>query len=271
MRCSQPCGTKRHARAIARRALALAWVIAASAHAGAAVPPEPATDRVLIKFRDAQTVPRAATASSTPDRERQRIDALSVRRATPMQYVRTIYNGAHSVFLGRWMHGSELTALVAQLAADPEVEMVAPDRRKRAFIVPNDPRYGANDGDATGAYTQQWYLLPPTATLVSPINAEAAWDLSKGSASVAVAIVDTGVLFSHPDLGSVANGGKLLPGYDLVGCDNARATLPCTFYVANDGNGRDPDPTDAGDWINTTDQTAPAPGPESLLTPGQSL
>jgi serine protease len=70
-------------------------------------------------------------------------------------------------------------------------------------------------------------------------------------------VLDTGVLFRHPDLGAVANGGKLLPGYDMVGPDNPTAQ-PYTFYTANDGNGRDPDPTDPGDWINTADLTNPA-------------
>jgi serine protease len=175
-----------------------------------------------------------------------------------MRYVRTLYNGAHTVQLMRWTQGAELTGLVARLAIDPEVEMVAPDRLKHIAAMPNDPRYGANDGDPTAAFTQQWYLVTPTTTLVSAIDAERAWDLSRGSVSVPVAVVDTGVLFRHPDLGTVAHGGKLLPGYDMIGPDNAATSPPFTFYVGNDGAGRDSDATDPGDWINTADLTNPA-------------
>jgi serine protease len=246
---------RRCAWAFVRLALVLAPV--ASAYAASALAPEPPTDRVLIRFRNAAAIPRITMPTANSASEQ--VGALSIRRATPLRYVRTIYSGAHTAHLGRFMHGAELTALVARLAADSDVEMVAPDRLKRALnTVPNDPRYGANNGDPNGTYTQQWYLLPPNSTLISPINAEAAWDLSRGSASIPVAVVDTGVLFRHPDLGMVAHGGKLLPGYDMIGPDSAGTTPPFTYYVANDGNGRDPDPTDPGDWINTTDQTSSA-------------
>ncbi len=260
MRRSQRPGTKRWVWSCARVALVSIALLGTLARAAGVFPPEPATNRVLIKLRDSAAMPRAITGSAGS--ARTRIDALAVRRATPMRYVRTLYNGAHTVHLTRWMQGAELTALVARLATDPDVEMVGPDRLKHvASTLPNDPRYGANDGDPTAAFTQQWYLVTPTSTLVSAIDAERAWDLSRGAASVPVAVVDTGVLFRHPDLGTVAKGGKLLPGYDMIGADNAATTPPFTFYVANDGVGRDADATDPGDWINTADLTDAATKP----------
>jgi serine protease len=261
MRLSQRSGTKRCVGAWVRLALASVALLGIfAAGAAGAFPPEPATDRVLIKLRDSAPTPRNITSSAGSAPER--IDALAVRTATPMRYVRTLYSGAHTVRLTRWMEGTELTALVARLGSDPEVEMVGPDRLKRAAsTVPNDPRYGANNGDSTAAFTQQWYLMTPTPTLVSAIDAERAWDFSRGTASVPVAVVDTGVLFRHPDLGTVAQGGKLLPGYDMVGPDNAATSPPFTFYTANDGGGRDADATDPGDWINTADLTNPATKP----------
>ena len=81
---------------------------------------------------------------------------------------------------------------------------------------------------------------PRAGDIVSAIDIEAAWARTIGSAGVVVAVLDTGVRFEHPDLGRAANGGSLLPGYDFVS-DAA---------VANDGNGRDGDPSDPGDWVS---------------------
>src|SRR5262249_43093311 len=57
----------------------------------------------------------------------------------------------------------------------------------------------------------------------------------------------TGVRFEHPDLGRVTEGGKLLSGYDFV--SNAA--------VANDGDARDADASDPGDWVDDTDRAQP--------------
>jgi serine protease len=147
--------------------------------------------------------------------------------------------------------GVDSLTLARQLAAHPDVAYAQPNGRKVIVAAPNDPLYVASpterrsngstlqDGPASG----QWYLRAPDATVRSAINIEAAWVRTRGSASVVVAVLDTGVRFDHPDLGRVATGGKLLPGYDFV----SNAT------VANDGNGRDADPTDPGDWVSSAE------------------
>src|SRR5581483_3636864 len=69
------------------------------------------------------------------------------------------------------------------------------------------------------------------------INAFAAWDITTGSASTVVAVIDTGYR-PHADL-----AGRILAGYDMISDP----------LVANDGDGRDPDPTDPGDWVSSAD------------------
>jgi serine protease len=136
--------------------------------------------------------------------------------------------------------GESAQALAARLAADPDVEFAVPNGRQRVFAAPNDPLYPAATRSPRGPDSGQWYLRAPTAEVVSGIDIERAWERTRGSAQVVVAVLDTGVRFEHPDLGRAANGGRLLPGYDFV----SNAT------VANDGDGRDADPSDPGDWVS---------------------
>ena len=94
---------------------------------------------------------------------------------------------------------------------------------------------GASGGPVVG----QWYLRAPVDVVQSSINVEPAWDLGAGGSPVVVATIDTGVRFDHPDLQRAAFGGTLLPGYDMISDPD----------MANDGDGRDADPSDPGDWV----------------------
>jgi serine protease len=133
--------------------------------------------------------------------------------------------------------GMTSAALAARLAQDPEVEFAVPDTRVRRLRVPNDPLY--RTGGASGPASGQWYLRPPSAATPASINAEQAWDIITGDPGVIVAVLDTGVRDDHADL-----AGKLLPGYDFIS----------DALVANDGDGRDADASDPGDWVSDADK-----------------
>jgi subtilisin family serine protease len=112
---------------------------------------------------------------------------------------------------------AQLARLAEILQQDDAVQYADPVKHALAFAAPNDPYY-----------PQQWSLNDP----LSGVNAEAAWTVQPNSSSVVVAVVDTGIL-THPDL-----GGRVLAGYDFI-TDPSRA---------RDGDARDPDPRDEGDW-----------------------
>jgi serine protease len=148
--------------------------------------------------------------------------------------------------------GIDAATLAAVLRADSDVESAEPNYRRRILAAPNDPLYAAAAPGVrpSGPDAGQWYLRQPTAEVASSIDIEAAWAVTRGLSSVVVAVLDTGVRFEHPDLGQVASGGsgRLLQGYDFV----------ADVEVANDGSGRDGDPSDPGDWTSAAENSDPA-------------
>ncbi len=104
---------------------------------------------------------------------------------------------------------------------------------------PNDP-----------LFTAQWQLHDDN-WHAAAIDAVGAWQITHGSADTVIAVIDTGVRPEHPDL-----VGRLLPGYDFVSglheTGDVFNNLPIDLQFArsNDGDGRDPDPTDPGDGVN---------------------
>ena len=128
---------------------------------------------------------------------------------------------------------TQLEQMAALLQSDPAVQYADPVRRVyRQLVVPNDP-----------LYPQQWSLSDP----VGGVDAATAWSLQTGSASMTVAVVDTGIT-AHPEF-----GGRLLPGYDFISDPQ----------MAGDGNGRDGDPSDPGDWTSDGECGPGVPGEPS--------
>ncbi|MDP3425427.1 MAG: S8 family peptidase [Burkholderiaceae bacterium] len=137
--------------------------------------------------------------------------------------------------------GAQWQAAVQRLQAHPDVLSVTPNvrwqRAQTAVRTPNDP-----------LFAQQWHLHSPQVQPAA-LNMPVAWATHTGSsAPVVVAVLDGGVRFDHPDL-----AGRLLPGYDFVS----------EVDFANDGDGRDSDASDPGDWISARDSRS-SPFRESL-------
>jgi len=158
-----------------------------------------------------------------------RTEALAKRTGLALQFRREISD--HMLAGNIKIGAAGAAAVLEQLRADAAVEYVAIDQRRYPHATePNDT-----------LFANQWYLKD---TEVSAVNAIGAWDAERGSTGVVIAVLDTGVLYDHPDLGRADRGGKLLPGFDFVGPD----------HMSNDGDSRDADPSDPGDWVDASDK-----------------
>lgn len=121
--------------------------------------------------------------------------------------------------IGANLRISDVDYLADGLEDDPQVAYAEPDYFVKTMLVPNDSRYN-----------EQWHYFDAT----SGINLPKAWDITTGSQSVAVGVIDTGILL-HRDIRA-----NVLSGYDFIS----------SISKANDGDGRDNDPTDPGDDKN---------------------
>ncbi|RPE77007.1 S8 family peptidase [Vulcaniibacterium tengchongense] len=205
-------------------AIATAVVVAPAAYSGGKLP-------VLDKSRTATQAARQPAAHDrfivTYRAGAQRMSAAAVQQqwaaaakavGVGIRPLRTLATGSALIRTERKLDAKASKELALALMKDPNVLAVEPDRLRQRLFVPNDP-----------GYAQQWHYKNGP----GGINAEPAWDLSHGD-GVVVAVLDTGST-PHSELVN-----QYAPGYDFI----------VDPEVSVDGDGRDADPNDPGDWHN---------------------
>ncbi|WP_149195309.1 S8 family peptidase [Luteimonas suaedae] len=197
--------------------------------------PQPARfSRFIVQYRDAgRGGPAAATAlrrinAAAADAGLAASGAAGLR----LRHLRRTALGGDVVAASRPLDAAEAERFLARLRLDPGVAFAQPDYLKTTLdTVPDDPRYT----------DLQWDLHHP----VGGVNAPQAWDVSGGE-GVVVAVIDTGYV-EHIDLSA-----NLVPGYDFVSWYGQQIDGETYPDIAGDGDGRDADARDPGDW---TDQS----------------
>ena len=112
--------------------------------------------------------------------------------------------------------------MAQRLQASGAVAWAEPDYVAQALATPNDPNF-----------SQQWWL--------TDIRAPAAWDITTGNSNIIVAVCDTGVQSTHPDLAA----HLILPGYNTyLNNNNSEDTVGhgtmvagCIGAIGNNGRG----------------------------------
>jgi serine protease len=133
--------------------------------------------------------------------------ALGIRQTESNRYI-------HRAAEPNIQRKADTLHIIKSLRRRADVRYAQPNYIRKALVIPNDPQY-----------PRQWHY--------PLINLPQSWDVTTGSNTVIVAVIDTGVLLNHPDLENRLTSD----GYDFIS-DPARAL---------DGDGIDPDPDDPGD------------------------
>lgn len=132
-------------------------------------------DEILVQFNPKQAQSAMASAhvqmGTTVAREFSIVEGLQLVKLPP---------------------GLSVKAALAHYQALPDVEFAEPNVRVRILRTPNDPSFSSlwglsNTGQAGG-------------TQGADVDAPVAWDASQGNSNVVVAVIDTGLDYTHPDL-----------------------------------------------------------------------
>ncbi len=168
--------------------------------------------------------------------------AFAGRRLGMFAGARVVAENAHGLdkcFRLRTSEGSnglDVLALAGQLASDPLVRFCEPDMvfTGRGDAIPNDP-----------GFSQCWGLrnTGQFGGLVDfDMDVSEAWDITTGSASIKVVVIDVGVQQDHPDLNQVpGTDTSFAPGVNggpNNACDNhGTAVAGCVTGIINNALG----------------------------------
>ncbi len=193
------------------------------------------TGRLIVTYQSDQTVSAGLGAMQGDRKSTDSLHRARWRRGLGLELSRGL--SKHTELLNAdTTNDGVLRQLALQLNGDTNIKSASVDYKRYPLEQPNDPLFQGNLSEPGN----QSYLYEGDFSLRAP----GAWDITTGSQSAVIAIVDTGVLPNHPELEARSIAGL---GYDFVSAD-----LPGDFTSANDGDGRDANPIDPGDFCQSS-------------------
>src|SRR5262245_41689848 len=182
------------------RRLLVLFVASSNGVMSAQVTPARVPGRILIKPK--QTSSEVAISS-----------ALAAQGAAQIGNIQKI-----NVRIAR-VPDAKLDTVLAALRRNPNIEFAEPDYLFEPSMVPNDTYYSL-----------AWHL--------PKVNATAAWDTTTGSDTITIAILDSGIDSSHPDLaGRIVTGYNFYDGNTNLTDVTGHGTAVAGTAVANGNNG----------------------------------
>jgi subtilisin family serine protease len=145
-----------------------------------------------------------------PDVSEEEINKVNAKHKTSM-HRKSHYKGLMTVKVPK---GKTVEEMVKIYNSDPNVEYAEPNYIYHLLMTPNDPdfscQWGMNNVGQTGG------------TPDADIDAPEAWDVETGDPNVVIAIIDTGVVYTHPEFDD-----KMWVNEDEIPCNG----------IDDDGNG----------------------------------
>lgn len=195
-------------------ALAVAFVLVFGSAWSVAARADAPAQRLIVKFNSKLRL-QTGQPASVPHALRE----IAAQHGLGLMPLREVATGGQVLqLIGPRLAPPALDELLTAIGRLPGIAYAEEDRLMHRLMTPDDSRY-----------SEQWDLFDGSG---GGMNAEPAWDVTTGAGTV-VAVIDTGYR-PHADLAA-----NIVGGYDFIG-DTA---------VANDGNGRDADARDPGDWV----------------------
>jgi serine protease len=189
------------------------------------------TQRLIVKFKPVFTA-KAFNAHAT-----DQLQQFSASAGIDLVYQRKMLApNAHVLELPDLMDQQTATLFAEQLSQRFDVDYVEVDKRFYASRTPNDPAF----------LGLQTYLQSSSQQMPTALDLTSAWDSQVGSPAITVAVLDSGVINHHDLQSRLVNGSAALSGYDFISAS----------LEARDGDGRDSNPTDEGDWLRNGDNSS---------------
>ncbi len=177
----------------------------------------PLAPGIIVKYKDNSQGLTANRGGKKKSIDRASI--LSKDLGITLKYKRKMSGGEDVLRFakGKRMSRDEVQQIAETIHDRADVEYAEVDALMVHYLVPNDTRYN-----------EQWHYT----SSAGGMNLPGAWDTTMGS-SVTVAVIDTGYR-PHADLDA-----NVVGQYDMISDST----------IANDGNGRDSNAQDPGDWV----------------------